>query len=344
MSASTENFSQDDLCDRELRTIERFLPLVADPARTGVRVIPGVKVSRKPDVYWNVRTLPPGLKQRATETQRSMDLLLSATETPRADDRVVAALHAAGFASVDQAPVLMIESDVYFRFLLSIIKARGGTLCLGCKVRPGDYSTQAPGPASSSSSSSTSTTTGANAVINCMGVAAASAGGAEGAYRNVRGEVLVFSRCPSPLPFYIIDDDKQSSLAQLPSGELYLCGEPLPRRVPGGYDLECTLDSLAGAADMCKALWGAADAPTLSDVSESWALDRPTRAEGFNVGVRKGSGSGGAPLLVDNSGHSGAGVAASWACAASVADALTAHGVISPGLSASAAARQASRL
>ena len=40
MSASTENFSQDDLLARELATIDRFLPLAADPARTTSRSLP----------------------------------------------------------------------------------------------------------------------------------------------------------------------------------------------------------------------------------------------------------------------------------------------------------------
>ena len=75
MSASTENFTQDDLLARELATIDRFLPLAADPARTGVRVIPGVKVSRRSGVWWNVRELPAELKARATQTQRNMQLV-----------------------------------------------------------------------------------------------------------------------------------------------------------------------------------------------------------------------------------------------------------------------------
>eukprot|EP00937_MAST-01D_sp_MAST-1D-sp2_P005707 g5707.t1 len=329
MSASTENFSQDDLLARELATINRFLPLAADPSRTGVMVIPGLKASRRSGVWWNVRELPAALKARATETERAMQLVCS---PPRAGNAAVAALRAAGYASVDEAPVLMIESDKYFRFLLSIVKAHGGMLCLGCKVR---------GAAGMAQAAAALPGGHAAAVVNCMGVAAPAAGGAGGTYSNTRGEVLMFESCPARLPFYVIDDDRQSSLAQLPGGQLYMCGEPCPRRVPGGWDAQCTRDTLAGAADLCAALLPAGAAPTLADVSESWALDRPTRAEGFNVGIRGGGGGASrVPLLLDNSGHAGAGVAASWACAACVADALAANGALGPAQSASAAARQ----
>ena len=47
---------------------------------------------------------------------------------------------------------------------------------------------------------------------------------------------------------------------------------------------------------------------------ESWKTDRPMRREGFNIGARR-SGAGD-HVTVENSGHGGAGVAASWACAA----------------------------
>ena len=43
------------------------------------------------------------------------------------------------------------------------------------------------------------------------------------------------------------------------------------------------------------------------------------RKEGFNIGARRGSGHN---VMVENSGHGGAGVAASWACAALATDSL----------------------
>ena len=52
---------------------------------------------------------------------------------------------------------------------------------------------------------------------------------------------------------------------------------------------------------------------------ESWKTDRPMRKEGFNIGISK-TGSG--HYTVENSGHGGAGVAASWACAALATDCL----------------------
>ena len=54
---------------------------------------------------------------------------------------------------------------------------------------------------------------------------------------------------------------------------------------------------------------------------ESWKTDRPMRKEGFNIGARRGSGHN---VMVENSGHGGAGVAASWACAALATESLLA--------------------
>ena len=54
---------------------------------------------------------------------------------------------------------------------------------------------------------------------------------------------------------------------------------------------------------------------------ESWKTDRPMRREGFNIGARRSPGSG-SHVTVENSGHGGAGVAASWACAALATECL----------------------
>ena len=55
------------------------------------------------------------------------------------------------------------------------------------------------------------------------------------------------------------------------------------------------------------------------DGFESWKTDRPMRKEGFNICAEK---NGDGLVSVENSGHGGAGVAASWACAAQATDAL----------------------
>ena len=65
------------------------------------------------------------------------------------------------------------------------------------------------------------------------------------------------------------------------------------------------------------------DVKTLACYSrfESWKTDRPMRREGFNIGARRSSPSGD-HVAVENSGHGGAGVAASWACAALATESL----------------------
>ena len=80
---------------------------------------------------------------------------------------------------------------------------------------------------------------------------------------------------------------------------------------------------MSDCAGVCRALFGAA--PSLTDGSglQSWKTDRPMRKEGFNTGaVRRADTTDW--VVVENSGHGGAGVAASWACAARAVDALVA--------------------
>ena len=61
------------------------------------------------------------------------------------------------------------------------------------------------------------------------------------------------------------------------------------------------------------ALFGEKLSMTSDDGFESWKTDRPMRKEGFNICAEKGKDG---FVAVENSGHGGAGVAASWACAA----------------------------
>lgn len=67
------------------------------------------------------------------------------------------------------------------------------------------------------------------------------------------------------------------------------------------------------------ALFGQKMSLDSGDGFESWKTDRPMRKEGFNICAEKSIKG---LVAVENSGHGGAGVAASWACAARAADAL----------------------
>merc|ERR1719231_646946 len=51
-----KDFDKDDLLDKELSSIQRFVAL-AGKKDTGVSVIPAIKVSRKEGVWWNARPL-----------------------------------------------------------------------------------------------------------------------------------------------------------------------------------------------------------------------------------------------------------------------------------------------
>ena len=54
---SNTTFNNDDLLDRELSTIQRFVALTSQFEETGVRIIPALKVSRKEGQSWNKRPL-----------------------------------------------------------------------------------------------------------------------------------------------------------------------------------------------------------------------------------------------------------------------------------------------
>merc|ERR1712029_562524 len=80
-----------------------------------------------------------------------------------------------------------------------------------------------------------------------------------------------------------------------------------------------TKNTVSDCDGVCLALFGETLSLSSSDGYESWKTDRPMRKEGFNIGISK-TGSG--HYTVENSGHGGAGVAASWACAALATDCL----------------------
>ena len=112
-----------------------------------------------------------------------------------------------------------------------------------------------------------------------------------------------------------MDDDVRTGIMQTSEGSLYLSTAATPKE-GGGPDLDCSAQTVSDCDMACKALFGRALA--VSDVSESWVTDRPIRQGGFNVGLDKATG------VVQNNGHAGAGVTASWGCASLAADAINA--------------------
>ena len=54
---SNKTFDNDDLLDRELPTISRFIALSSKQDETGVAIIPALKISKKENNTWNRRPL-----------------------------------------------------------------------------------------------------------------------------------------------------------------------------------------------------------------------------------------------------------------------------------------------
>eukprot|EP00091_Calanus_sinicus_P001345 TRINITY_DN11341_c1_g1_i1.p2 TRINITY_DN11341_c1_g1~~TRINITY_DN11341_c1_g1_i1.p2 ORF type:complete len:109 (-),score=28.58 TRINITY_DN11341_c1_g1_i1:173-499(-) len=63
---------------------------------------------------------------------------------------------------------------------------------------------------------------GAGHVVNCLGNAAGSVGGAEGEYYSNPGEVVFWKECPRDFGFYVMDDDHDAGVMQMPDGSLFL--------------------------------------------------------------------------------------------------------------------------
>lgn len=289
---SNKTFDNDDLLDKELVTITRFMALSTRPLETGVSIIPALKVSMHEGNTWNRRPLDEKRLREASEVQRCMRM--AATPARVAEEDIKRFL-AAGYATVDETQVVKIETERYFRYLMTIVTDAGGSVTLGTKLSNKDVEDlKSKGH-----------------VVNCMGGNAGKVGGSGGTYYSNPGEVVIWARCPRQFPFYIMDDDKDAGVMTTPDGRLYLSTS-----AKDGKDQ--TRNTVSDCDRVCEALFGEKLSLHSGDGFESWKTDRPMRKEGFNIGAKKS----GDNVAVENSGHGGAGVAASWACAALATESL----------------------
>lgn len=297
-------FDKDDLLDKELSTMQRFIALATKTEETGVSVIPALKASRQEGVWWSARPLDAERKKLSTEVQRQLNL---AATPSKADPKVKDRLKAAGYKSVDETTVVAVESRKYFQYLCKLIKEHGGCICMGVQLDANAVNA-----------------TEASIVVNCLGLSAGSVGGAQGEYISNPGEELVFMKPPTDFPFYIIDDDTSGTMVQNSSGNLVLNSGAKPKHMlskdmKGVYDVACSQQTIDDAQLLVKAVFGDGVAFKATDACESWASDRPTLTSGFNIGAKRASNG---KIEVQNSGHGGAGVTTSWASAILAADAL----------------------
>jgi len=290
---SNQTFDNDDLLDKELITISRFIALSSKHDDTGVAIVPALKVSKTLDNTWNRRPLDDARLQAASEVQRNMRII---SNPANVDEEDIKAFYDAGYKSVDETQVVRIETDKYFSYLMKLITAGGGSIELGTNLTKQDLEKLKS----------------TRNVVNCLANNAGSIGGSEGTYYSNPGEVVIWSRCPREFDYYIMDDDKDAGVMMTTDGRLYLS-----TAAKEGEDQ--TKNTVADCDGVCLALFGETLSLSSSDGYESWKTDRPMRKEGFNIGISK-TGSG--HYTVENSGHGGAGVAASWACAALATDCL----------------------
>merc|ERR1712193_539741 len=100
-------FDKDDLLDKELVTINRFLALAAQNPESSVSVIPALKVSRKEGVWWNPRPLDAVRKAKATDVQSCLKM---AAQPSAVDPAIKERLLSVGYKSVDETQVIKVES------------------------------------------------------------------------------------------------------------------------------------------------------------------------------------------------------------------------------------------
>jgi len=291
-ATSNSTFDNDDLLDREIETIQRLIALSSRSELTGVTVVPALKVSRKEGNTWNRRPIANSARlQAATNMQRSLRMMARPSNVNNAD---IERFKEEGYKSVDETQVVKIETARYFRYLIDLVTSAGGSLELGVNFNAKDIKELKNN----------------GHVVNCLGNAAGVVGGAKGEYYSNPGEVVIWKDCPRDFSFYVMDDDHDAGVMQMPDGSLYLS----TAAVEGPQQTETTVRDCDG---VCQALFGCKLSMSQGTGLESWKTDRPMRKGGFNIGAQKGSGG---FIAVENSGHGGAGVAASWSCAAKAVD------------------------
>jgi len=290
---SNQTFDNDDLLEKELQTISRFLALASKQDVTGVAIIPALKVSKTENNTWNRRPLDEKRLKWASEVQRSMRMVSNPASV---DPKDIKAFFDAGYKSVDETQVVRIETNKYFEFLMSLITSSGGSIELGTRLNKQDLDKLKS----------------SGHVVNCLANNAGKVGGSEGTYYSNPGEVVIWGRCPREFDYYIMDDDKDAGVMMTTDGRLYLS------TAAEAGDTQ-TANTLSDCDGVCQALFGEKLSLASGDGYESWKTDRPMRKEGFNIGARQ---SGHGWVSAENSGHGGAGVAASWACAAIATDCI----------------------
>merc|ERR1712066_574601 len=229
--------------------------------------------------------------ERLAKNRRTNNSMKMICTPNTVDPSVKEALQKVGYKSVDETPVLCVETKVYFEYLLSVIKQHNGVVSFGHTLTKEAVDGLK-----------------GKAIVNCLGASCKEVGGAEGTHYDTSGEVVIFKDCPKPVPFYVIDDDTQCAVTQCPNGSLYLSGAAEPKLM-GAWDQDSSAKTVRDTDMLCEALFGRA--MDVGQISETWVGSRPAMAEGgFNVDFTKRTDG---KLFGNFNAVAGSGVAASWA-------------------------------
>merc|ERR1712004_57739 len=100
-------------------------------------------------------------------------------------------------------------------------------------------------------------------------------------YYSNPGEVVIWKRCPKDFDFYVMDDDFDAGVMQMPDGT----GLYLSTAAKAGPNQ--TRETVSDCDGVCQSLFGETLSLESGDGWESWKTDRPMRKEGFKLEQRK---------------------------------------------------------
>lgn len=288
---ATGTFNAHDLLAKEFKSLPFFLNLCDEPD-SGVSAVPAYKISKREGIKWLNEVhldLDPDEKKARDDMQARLKEKSKVADDPDIEQK----LRVGGYKSIDKMYIIKVESQPYFKHLSRTIVKHSGRVCMGQTISPEDVESIK-----------------CRALFNCLGMGAKKVdAGVTGDLLENSGEELIFAPPSKPLP-YIHDEDTHGVIGGVLDDGRLTFQSGLAPNLKGDYDLATSALTIEHNSGAMMAILG--ENVSIDDVQEFWSTNRPTRPQGFNIGCRyRADGQ----LVVDNNGHAGAGVSASWGCA-----------------------------